>query len=159
MNFKKQDLILFGLSVLVAIFLYFWAVNDSKVSELVNFVWIPFPIALGISYFLKVEKKVELETEKSTNFSVQKSVTRVYKYSIILGILAAFFIYFIIFNQLSEELLIYLTPLWVSPILFGAGGYLGIGMNKERPFHYALMSGLISFVALFVFFVLIWPDL
>jgi hypothetical protein len=78
-----------------------------------------------------------------------------YLVSLIYGVLQTGVSYLIVFDEISEEGLIALSPLWVLGIVFGLAG-LTIGRNSlKRSVIAAVLSGLL----LFVFFNTIWGAL
>jgi len=74
---------------------------------------------------------------------------------LIYGVLQSGVSYLIVFDDISEEGLIALSPLWVLGIVFGLAG-LTIGRNSLKR---SVIAALLSGVLLFLFFITLWGAL
>jgi hypothetical protein len=63
--------------------------------------------------------------------------------------------YMVVFDEISEEALIALSPLWVLGLVFGLFG-LTLGRNSLRR---SVVATAAAGVLFFLFFQLIWPSL
>jgi hypothetical protein len=75
-----------------------------------------------------------------------------YIVSLVYGLLQTGVSYFVVFDEISEEGLVALSPLWVLGIVFGLAG-LTIGRNSLKR---AVIAAMASGVLLFVFFIGFW---
>jgi hypothetical protein len=85
----------------------------------------------------------------------QRQLRGFYMVSLIYASLQAIISYFVAFDELSETGLMYLSPLWVIGLVFGAFG-LTLGRTSLKR---SIIAGLVSGLSLYVFFVLMWPSL
>ena len=68
-------------------------------------------------------------------------------------------IYGVMFNSMSEDLLVQVSFLWVTAMAFGAGGLLLAHKGIGPSFGIAAVIALGAFLALQTFYVTIWPSL
>jgi hypothetical protein len=78
-----------------------------------------------------------------------------YLVSLVYGILRSAISYVVVFDEISEEGLIALSPLWVLGIVFGGFG-LTLGRNSIRR---SVVATVAAGALLFVFFVTLWGSL
>ena len=90
------------------------------------------------------------ETERQRN-----QLRGFYLVSLIYGVLQTSVSYLVAFDEISEEGLIALSPLWVLGIVFGLAG-LTIGRNSLKR---SVVAAVISGVVLFLFFITLWGSL
>jgi hypothetical protein len=90
------------------------------------------------------------ETERQRN-----QLRGFYIVSLVYGVLQTGVSYFVAFDEISEEGLIALSPLWVLGIAFGLAG-LTVGRNSLKR---AVIAAMATGVLLFVFFNTIWGAL
>jgi hypothetical protein len=90
------------------------------------------------------------ETERQRN-----QLRGFYIVSLVYGLLQTGVSYVVAFDEISEEGLIALSPLWVLGIVFGAAG-LTIGRNSLKR---SVIAAVLSGVVLFAFFNSIWGAL
>ena len=104
----------------------------------------PSPSDLQVAYVAASRGR---ETER------QRSQLRgFYLVSLLYGILQSAVSYFVAFDEISEEGLVALSPLWVLGIVFGAFG-LTVGRTSLRR---SIVATAVSAVLLYVFFVTLW---
>lgn len=96
------------------------------------------------------------------------SLKRLYQASLALGLVAAVLIYFVFFNQLSEDELVLISPTWFLLTIFGTGGLYAekavrqILAKQAATFHEALLQsvkGLSPILVVAVYMVFLIPIL
>ena len=87
--------------------------------------------------------------------------TKNFTYSIHFGFVLFFIIYLLLFDHVpgGEEGLIYVTPFWLCPIIFGVSGHIGSKLNKPNPTKFAILITIYALAGLAFFFKGIWPML
>lgn len=78
-----------------------------------------------------------------------------YLVAIVYGVLQSGISYFVVFDEISEEGLMALSPLWVLGVVFGGFG-LTLGHNSLRR---TIIATALAGVGLYAFFLLLWPSL
>jgi hypothetical protein len=78
-----------------------------------------------------------------------------YLVSLVYGLLQTGVSYLVVFDEISEEGLIALSPLWVLGIVFGLAG-LTIGRNSLKR---SVVAAVLAGVLLFLFFITLWGAL
>lgn len=63
--------------------------------------------------------------------------------------------YFVVFDDITETGLMYLSPLWVMGFVFGVFG-LTVGRTSLKG---SIVAGVVAGVLLYVFFIVLWPSL
>jgi hypothetical protein len=129
---------------------YVLAGSDLEVSE----QWLvrarrlePKPTDLQLDYL--AASRVE-ETRR------QRSQLRgFYLVAIVYGVLQSGISYFVVFEEISEEGLVALSPLWVLGVVFGGFG-LTLGRNSLRR---SIIATALAGIGLYAFFMLLWPSL
>jgi CRISPR/Cas system CSM-associated protein Csm2 small subunit len=76
-----------------------------------------------------------------------------YLVSIIYSVLQTVVSYLLVFDEISETGLIFLSPIWVLGLVFGIFG-LTIGRTSMKR---SLIATVVSAVLLYVFFIAVWP--
>jgi hypothetical protein len=78
-----------------------------------------------------------------------------YLVSLIYGAVQTFVSYFVVFDQISETGLMYLSPIWVLGLVFGIFG-LTLGRTSLKR---SLIATITSALLLYAFFIVVWPML
>jgi TIR domain len=107
----------------------------------------PKPAELQLSYVAASRAE---ETRRQRN-----QLRGFYLVSLVYGILQSAISYVVVFDEISEEGLIALSPLWVLGIVFGGFG-LTLGRNSIRR---SVVATVVAGALLFVFFVTLWGSL
>jgi TIR domain len=107
----------------------------------------PKPVELQLSYVAASRAE---ETRRQRN-----QLRGFYLVSLVYGILQSAISYVVVFDEISEEGLIALSPLWVLGIVFGGFG-LTLGRNSIRR---SVVATVVAGALLFVFFVTLWGSL
>jgi hypothetical protein len=107
----------------------------------------PKPVELQLSYVAASRAE---ETRRQRN-----QLRGFYLVSLVYGILQSAISYVVVFDEISEEGLIVLSPLWVLGIVFGGFG-LTLGRNSIRR---SVVATVAAGALLFVFFVVLWGSL
>lgn len=107
----------------------------------------PKPVELQLSYVAASRAE---ETRRQRN-----QLRGFYLVSLVYGILQSAISYVVVFDEISEEGLIVLSPLWVLGIVFGGFG-LTLGRNSIRR---SVVATVAAGALLFVFFVALWGSL
>jgi hypothetical protein len=107
----------------------------------------PTPNALQVAYVAASRSR---ETERQRN-----QLRGFYLVSLVYGVLQSAVSYFVAFDEISEEGLIALSPLWVLGIVFGGFG-LTLGRSSLRR---SVIATAIGGILLYVFFLTLWQVL
>ena len=78
-----------------------------------------------------------------------------YVVSIVYSVLQTVVSYFVVFDEISETGLMFLSPIWVLGLVFGLFGLAFGGTSIKR----ALIATGVSAALLYLFFLVIWPML
>ena len=113
-----------------------------------------YPLVDGVPVLIDEKSSVfthaDFTGKRATFFAKESFVRR-----LIYGVLQSGVSYLIVFDDISEEGLIALSPLWVLGIVFGLAG-LTIGRNSLKR---SVIAALLSGVLLFLFFITLWGAL
>jgi hypothetical protein len=85
----------------------------------------------------------------------QNQLRGFYLVSLIYGTLQTVVSYFVVFDEISETGLMYLSPIWILGLVFGIFG-LTLGRTSMKR---TLIATVVSAVLLYVFFIGVWPML
>jgi hypothetical protein len=83
----------------------------------------------------------------------QKQLRGFYLVSIIYGVLQWTVSYLVVFNEITETGLVFLSPIWLLGLVFGISG-LTVGRTSLKR---ALILTVASAILLYLFFIVIWP--
>jgi len=105
----------------------------------------PKPIQLQVSYITASQQgAVELQRKQLRGF---------YIVSIVYAVFQSIISYFIVFDEISETGLVFLSPVWLLGLVFGIAG-LTVGRNSLKK---AVVVTMLAGVSLYAFFIVVWP--
>ena len=104
----------------------------------------PAPSQLQVA-FLAAGRQQEMQRQRN-------QLRGFYLVSLVYGLLQTGISYFVVFDEISEEGLVALSPLWVLGVVFGMFG-LTVGRTSLRS---SVIATALAGVALFVFFQTLW---
>lgn len=107
----------------------------------------PYPAEVQLS-FLAASREGQIDLQR-------RQLRGFYLVSMIYAVLQSGVSYMVVFDEISEEALIALSPLWVLGLVFGLFG-LTLGRNSLRR---SVVATAAAGVLFFLFFQLIWPSL